>query len=127
MRRSYWIAGTIALLATGWLASGMLFKPDEPTGSIPTVSAEAAQRVYAELLRMAKPDAAVPGLWVVRPLPPMHEIASLTGTTRETVNRAISQLYPSGLLKRKGRNLFLMEREKLMEIVQSLQVHHGRK
>jgi CRP-like cAMP-binding protein len=88
---------------------------------------QAAQRVYAELLRMAQPDAAVPGLWVVRPLPPMHEIASLTGTTRETVNRAISQLYPSGLLKRKGRNLFLMEREKLMEIVQSLQVHHGRK
>ena len=87
----------------------------------------ASARVYSELLRMAKPDAAVPGLWVVRPLPPMHEIASLTGTTRETVNRAISQLYPSGLLKRKGRNLFLMEREKLMEIVQSLQVHHGRK
>lgn len=88
---------------------------------------QAAQRVYSELLRMAKPDVAVPGLWVVRPLPPMHEIASLTGTTRETVNRSISQLYPSGILKRKGRNLFLMEREKLVEIVQSLQVHHGRK
>src|SRR6185369_5969461 len=53
---------------------------------------QAAQRVYAELLRMAQPDAAVPGLWVVRPLPPMHEIASMTSTTRETVNRAISQL-----------------------------------
>lgn len=88
---------------------------------------QAAQRVYSELLRMAKPDVAVPGLWVVRPLPPMHEIASLTGTTRETVNRSISQLYPSGILKRKGRNLFLMERDKLTEIVQSLQVHHGRK
>ena len=88
---------------------------------------QAAQRVYAELLRMAQPDAAVPGLWVVRPLPPMHEIASITSTTRETVNRAISQLYPSGLLKRKGRNLFLMDRAKLEEIVQSLQAHHGRK
>lgn len=88
---------------------------------------QAAQRVYAELLRMAQPDAAVPGLWVVRPLPPMHEIASLTSTTRETVNRAISQLYPSGLLKRKGRNLFLMDRSKLEEVVQSLQAHHGRK
>lgn len=88
---------------------------------------QAAQRVYSELLRMAKPDAAVPGLWVVRPLPPMHEIASLTGTTRETVNRSISQLYPQGILKRKGRNLFLMERDKLVDIVQSLQVHHGRK
>jgi multidrug efflux system membrane fusion protein len=43
MRRSYWIAGTIALLAAGWLASGMLFKPGEPRSSVPTVSAEAAQ------------------------------------------------------------------------------------
>jgi len=85
---------------------------------------QAAQRVYAELLRMAQPDAAVPGLWVVRPLPPMHEIASMTSTTRETVNRAISQLYDGGILKRKGRNLYIMERAKLEEIVQSLQAHH---
>jgi CRP-like cAMP-binding protein len=85
---------------------------------------QAAQRVYAELLRMAHPDAAVPGLWVVRPLPPMHEIASLTSTTRETVNRSISQLYPGGMLKRKGRNLYIMDRAKLEDIVQSLQAHH---
>jgi CRP-like cAMP-binding protein len=85
---------------------------------------QAAQRVYAELLRMAQPDAAVPGLWVVRPLPPMHEIASMTSTTRETVNRAISQLYPGGLLKRKGRNLYIMERTKLEDMVQALQAHH---
>jgi CRP-like cAMP-binding protein len=88
---------------------------------------QAAQRVYSELLRMAKPDVAVPGLWVVRPLPPMHEIAGLTGTTRETVNRAISQLYGPGLLKRKGRNLFIMDRDKLSEIVQGLQVHNAKK
>lgn len=43
MRRSYLIAGTIALLAGGWLASGMLFKSGEPGRSVPTVSAEAAQ------------------------------------------------------------------------------------
>jgi DNA-binding GntR family transcriptional regulator len=48
----------------------------------------------------------------------------MTSTTRETVNRAISQLYPSGLLKRKGRNLYIMERNKLEDIVQSLQAHH---
>ncbi len=88
---------------------------------------QAAQRVYAELLRMAQPEAAVPGLWVVRPLPPMHEIAGMTSTTRETVNRAISQLYPSGLLKRKGRNLYLMDRSKLEELVQTLQAHHNHK
>ncbi|WP_119301289.1 efflux RND transporter periplasmic adaptor subunit [Dongia deserti] len=49
MRRSYLIAGTIALLAAGWLGSGMLFKSD--TGrSAPAVSAEAAQ------LQEPKPD-----------------------------------------------------------------------
>src|SRR3569833_2498456 len=80
---------------------------------------QAAQRVYPDLLRMAQPDAAVPGLFVVRPLPPMREIASMTSTSRETVNRAISQLYDSGVLKRKGRNLYIMDRSKLEEIVQS--------
>jgi len=30
-------------------------------------------------------------------------------------------------LKRKGRNLFLMDRNKLGKIIQSLQAHHGRK
>jgi len=88
---------------------------------------QAAQRVYAELLRMAQPEPAVPGLWVVRPLPPMHEIAGITSTTRETVNRAVSQLYPSGLLKRKGRNLYLMDKTKLEELVQTLQAHHSHK
>lgn len=88
---------------------------------------QAAQRVYSELLRMAEPEPAVPGLWVVRPLPPMHEIASMTSTTRETVNRAISQLYPVGLLKRKGRNLYLMDKAKLEDIVQTLAAHHSGK
>ena len=85
---------------------------------------QAAQRVYSELLRMAEPEPAVPGLWVIRPLPPMHEIASMTSTTRETVNRAISQLYPVGLLKRKGRNLYLMDKARLEEVVQTLAAHH---
>ena len=48
----------------------------------------ATQRVYAELLRMARPDAAVPDLWVIHPLPPLREIASRVSTTRETVARA---------------------------------------
>ena len=59
MRRSYWIAGTIALLAAGWLASGMLFKPDEPARSIPAVSAEAAQLAnYAAGVEVGKPGVA---------------------------------------------------------------------
>jgi CRP-like cAMP-binding protein len=81
----------------------------------------AAQRVYAELLRMAQPDAAVPGLWVVRPLPPLREIASRVSTTRESAARALSQVYSTGLMRRKGRNLYLMDKAKLEEFVSALQ------
>jgi hypothetical protein len=73
----------------------------------------ASHRVYAELLRMAEPDAAVPGRWVVRPLPPLREIASRVSTTRETVARALGQLYRGGLARRRGRVLYLSDRDRL--------------
>ncbi len=82
----------------------------------------ATHRVYAELLRMAEPDAAVPGLWVVRPLPPLREIASRVSTTRETVARALGHLYPTGLVRRKGRNLYLMDRVGLEKVIKSIQL-----
>jgi len=87
----------------------------------------AAARVYSELLRMAKPDAAVAGLWIVRPLPPLREIASHASTTRETVTRALSQLYPTGLMRRKGRNLFITDRARLEVLIQQLQMSGGTK
>ncbi len=70
----------------------------------------ATDRVYAELLRLVKPDPAGQGLWVVHPMPPMREIASRVGTTRETVARAIGQLYPAGLAVRKGHSLYIRDR-----------------
>jgi len=76
----------------------------------------ASQRVYSELLRMAVPDAAVPDQWVVRPLPPLRQIASRIGTTRETVARAMAQVYGADLVRRKGRNLYLMDRAKLEDL-----------
>lgn len=77
----------------------------------------ATHRVYAEVLRLAVPDAAVPGQWVVRPLPPLREIASHVSTTRETVARALGGLYPSGLLRRKGRNLYIMDRPAFEKLI----------
>jgi len=82
----------------------------------------ATQRVYAEILRMAEPDSAVPDLWVIRPLPPVREIASRVSTTRETAARALAQLYPTGLIRRKGRSLYLMDREGLQEAINTLQM-----
>jgi CRP/FNR family transcriptional regulator, cyclic AMP receptor protein len=82
----------------------------------------ASARVYSELLRMAKPEQAVPGLWVIRPLPPLREIASRASTTRETVTRALSQLYPTDLIRRKGRNLYITDRKRFELITK--QLHH---
>jgi len=81
----------------------------------------ATQRVYAELLRMAKPDAAGTGLYVIHPLPPLREVASRVSTTRETVARAMSQLYPSGIIRRKGRSLYIMDRTKFEDLLATMQ------
>jgi CRP-like cAMP-binding protein len=85
----------------------------------------ATQRVYAELLRMAAPDPAGTDLWVIHPLPPLREIASRVSTTRETVARALSQLYPTGLLRRKGRSLYIMDRKKFEEKLAQLAAEGG--
>ncbi|HEY3144916.1 MAG TPA: efflux RND transporter periplasmic adaptor subunit, partial [Dongiaceae bacterium] len=53
MRRSYWIAGAIALLAAGWLASGMMFKPSESAKS--TSPATGASEAEAAQLPDAQP------------------------------------------------------------------------
>jgi CRP-like cAMP-binding protein len=80
----------------------------------------AMQRVYAELLRIAVPDAAVTGLWVVRPCPTERDIASRAGTARETVARAIRQLRQAGLVRRKDRKLYIMDRKRLETITRAL-------
>lgn len=85
----------------------------------------ATQRVYAEILRMARPDTAVPDLWVIHPLPPLREIASRVSTTRETVARALGQLYPTGLVRRKGKSLYIMDRPKFEEKLASLKAEGG--
>ncbi len=80
---------------------------------------------FIELLRMARPDVAVPNLWVIHPLPPLREIASRISTTRETVARALSQLYPTGLARRKGKSLYIPDRDKFEETLTALQREGG--
>ena len=82
-------------------------------------SLEAINRIYEQLLRLAKPDEAVPELWVVKPLPPLRELASRASTTRELVSSALHRLYPSGVIRRKGANLYIMDREALEDLVRA--------
>ncbi len=85
----------------------------------------ATQRVYAEILRMAKPDAAMPGRWLIHPLPPLREIASRISTTRETVARALSKLYPTGLIRRSGKSLYILDRDAFERTLTSLEQEGG--
>ena len=80
----------------------------------------AMQRVYLEILRPAVPDAASPDLWIVRPVPTERESAGRTSTARETVARALSQLRQGGIVRRKGRNLYILDRARLEKIVEML-------
>jgi len=85
----------------------------------------ATHRVYAEILRMAHPDPAGTGLWVIHPLPPLREVASRVSTTRETVARALSQIYPTGLVRRKAHSLYIMDRAKFEDMLTALQRESG--
>ena len=73
----------------------------------------AVQRVYVEILRLCGPDPAVRNLWSVYPMPTQADIAARASTTRETVARVLGQLTQSGLVQRKGRTLYINDRETL--------------
>jgi CRP-like cAMP-binding protein len=76
----------------------------------------AVPRVYRELLRLAEPDPAEPGAWQIAELPTQHDIASRVGATRETVARALGQILTSGVVRRRGRTLLILDRAMLEEL-----------
>ena len=85
---------------------------------------KAINRVYGELLRLAEPEGAepegtTPDLWAIKPLPPLRDLASQAGTTREVVTSALAKLYPSGLIRRKGNSLYILDRQALEDIVKA--------
>jgi CRP-like cAMP-binding protein len=76
----------------------------------------AVPRVYRELLRLAEPDPVDPNGWQIPELPTQHDIASRTGTTRETVARALGQVLTSGVIRRRGRRLLIQDRAVLEKL-----------
>ncbi len=83
----------------------------------------AVQRVHVELLRMARPDPVTPGSWLVYPVPTQQEIANRASTTRETVARVIGQLQASNLVSRKGKTLYIADRDALDRLTERLNPH----
>ncbi len=85
----------------------------------------AVQRVCQELLRMAEPDPVTAGSWLIYPMPTQSVIASRVSTTRETVARVLGQLAGDNLVLKKGKNLYLRDRDGIEEFINSLAVNPG--
>lgn len=64
-------------------------------------------RIYAELLRLARPDGR--GCAVVSPPPPHADLAGRVGTRREAVSRVLSALEKEGLLEKRRGALVLRD------------------
>jgi len=84
---------------------------DERIMDLATLSAY--QRVYSQLLKMAREDPVRPESWLIYPLPTQAQIAAEASTTRETVARVLSQLSHAEIAERKSKTLYIRQMDKL--------------
>ncbi len=83
----------------------------------------ANNRVYAELLRLAKPNAKDAGKTnVIRPVPIHGDIAARVSTTRETVARALSDLGKKQLVIKEGSSLIIKDIKRLRDMVEQFRI-----
>jgi CRP-like cAMP-binding protein len=80
----------------------------------------AVQRVAQELLGIARQDPIVPSQWSIYPVPTQQDIARRAATTRETVTRVLAQLEARGLIRRKGKALYIKDRAELENAAERL-------
>jgi len=79
---------------------------------------DARHRIYAELLRLSRPEAANPKHAVVSP-PPVHaEIAARVSSRREAVARELKALERAGLLERRRGALVLTDTGRLRQLIE---------
>jgi CRP/FNR family cyclic AMP-dependent transcriptional regulator len=71
------------------------------------------KRVVRELLRIAAPDPASPGLWTVYSMRTPLDIAARSSTTRETVGRVLTRLGGEGIVEHKAKTLSIRDYEAL--------------
>ncbi|HEX6959947.1 MAG TPA: Crp/Fnr family transcriptional regulator [Ferrovibrio sp.] len=82
----------------------------------------AIQRVYRELLKLARPDPINAGGWLIYPMPKQHEIARRAATTRETVARVLANLLHGGQMTRRDKTYYLTDRAALEQAIVRLDV-----
>jgi CRP/FNR family cyclic AMP-dependent transcriptional regulator len=112
--------GSVALAVLRRLAR-TIRRSDDRIVDLSTLSS--IQRVYRELLRLARAVPGQDGRWAVDPLPTQRTLAAQAGTARETVARALSHLAQDEIAQRRRRSLFILDRGRLERLVLSPSVH----
>ena len=75
-------------------------------------------RIYAELLRLSRPEPGGEGGAIISP-PPVHtEIAARVSTRRETVSRELKALERSGLIERRRGAIALSDTNRLRRLIE---------
>jgi CRP-like cAMP-binding protein len=89
------------------------------TGRIMDLSTLGAQnRIYAEMLRLARTAGLKGNEGTLRPIPVHSDIAARVSTTRETVARVLSDLQRKHLLRREKDSLVIADIERLSSMVE---------
>lgn len=78
----------------------------------------ANNRIYADLLRRAKPNPKLgPKAGVIYPIPTHQDLAGRVSVTRETVTRALGDLARQEVVVKDGARLVVPDMEKLLDMV----------
>lgn len=99
--------------------AGIVRSCDERIMDLSTLGA--VNRVYRQILLLAEESPEKSGNWRIRHLPTHMSIAAMASTTRETVARSISQLAAGGIVERKGRTLYLLDRGRIEKLAGALE------
>jgi CRP-like cAMP-binding protein len=81
------------------------------------------KRIQAELLRLAEGVVSNVGNAVLFPAPTNADIAARIATTRETVNRELSEMVETGLIEKHGRTLVIPDVGKLRRLSEDVAEH----
>ena len=76
---------------------------------------DAVSKVASTLLRIADDSGTIyKGRVTISHLPPQQDLASMAGTSRETISRSISALTKLGYLKKEGSRLMILDYDKFV-------------
>jgi CRP/FNR family transcriptional regulator, cyclic AMP receptor protein len=75
------------------------------------------QRVYSELIRLARQDKPDGDRWLIRDLPTHQELAKWAQTSREVVASAVAELVRRGVAERKTKTLYINDYAALRDLI----------